>query len=443
MKKYIVSSVIPDQEIEKGFLDSLKSFCSKNKAELILIKLKPFSNKDLISPFWKILEEELQPYLIEKSKKIGNQLLITDHKPKIGSADPLTGLETLSSKHGNIIVPFVNHRFKVSPRMIKESEMPRGMWCSGTISKCDDYPEKYSNKKQFYHCGALFVQLEDNENEFHIRQISYNGKGFYDLDKYYSGDKIETVTPIGLSMGDDHATQLCQKTVKETKRIINKLKIPRIYHHDTLDWSNNTSHHQVGKEITRAKNTITVEEELKLTSDYIQSYQKDIKHKLEQHIVPSNHPEHMDKWIEYMNFKEDPTNLIIGLEIALLKAKGFNIYKETMKWYNPLKNVKFYTRNDHQKLAGNEMLDHGDYGTNGSKSNTKQKGVIYTGMSITGHTHSPEIGPLNNYVNGTKTKLTLDYTNPSGASSWLNTDTLVYLDGNKTHIHYIFGKTGI
>lgn len=442
MKKYIVSTVIPDQEIEKGFLDSLKSFCKENKAELILIPLKPFFTTDLESPFWLQLEEELKPYLFQKAKKLNHNLIIVDHKPKLSSADPLTGLETLSAKHGNIIVPFVNHRFKVAPRMIKESEMPRGMWCTGTISKSDEYPEKYSNKKQFYHCGALFVQV-DNDKEFHIRQISYNGKGFYDLDKYYSGNKITHKRPLALSMGDDHATQLDDKTVKETKRIINKLKIPRIYHHDTLDWSNNTSHHQIGKELTRAKNDMSVREELRLTSNYIASYRKDIKHKLEQHMVPSNHPEHMDKWIELMNFKEDPTNLITGLEIALLKAKGFNIYEETMRWFNRLPNVFFYTRNDHQKLAGNEMLDHGDYGANGSRGSTKQKGVIYTGMSITGHTHSPEIGPLNNYVNGTKTKLTLDYTNPSGASSWLNTDTLVYPDGNKTHIHYIFGKTGI
>jgi len=61
-------------------------------------------------------------------------------------------------------------------------------------------------------------------------------------------------------------------------------------------------------------------------------------------------------------------------------------------------------------------------------------------VSLTGNSHTPEIGIYGNYICGTMTDLSLPYTNDSGTSGWLNTHTIIYPDGNRTHIHLIDTK---
>lgn len=439
---YVVSSFIPSIEINQDFLQCLENFKRVKKATLLLMPSKSFYFKDEESILFQQQKDLLKDYVLLHDKTINKNLSIKTKITKNIGSDPLSDLKPFTAFEENCIIPFPSHRFKTIPRFVKNNSLPRGIWCSGSISN-NHYPSKKSASEHYHKLGALII--EQHGAYFNVFQITYDEdkKGFYHLDKFYSKDKVKKAAPLAISMGDDHYLQLCHDTIKETKRVINKLKIPKIFHHDTLDFGNSESHHQFGKTITQIKNNISVYEEIKLTSDYVASYKKDIKHNIEQFMVPSNHPEHLEKWLDKNNKDILPQNQKFWHEISILKIDGKNVYEEALKMFNPLSGVNFYDRKDSLKVAGIEMLDHGDFGANGSKANPKQKSVSYNGKCITGHTHSPEITLLDSYVNGTSTKLILDYTNPSSSSSWLNTHTIVYKNGTKSHIHIIFNVSSI
>jgi hypothetical protein len=437
MKNYIVTSYIPNTHIDAKFVETLNSFCNHNNAELQILQCKENYRSDSEQPLEQAIRDEFGESIRLKSYNLNKHLHVSDFQTSINTIDPLTGMESMAAKHGCLILPFPRHRFKTVPRMLKESGTPRAIWCSGTISEPDSYKNNKSGRrmKDFHVKGALFVQVEDDKI-FHIRQITFDGKGFYDLNTYYEGNKfVEKIRPEAIVLGDDHAPFQKEEAMKSTIEMIKSLDIRKIVRQDTLDCCS-ISHHVEGKKLTRALINLTLEQELKLTSDSFQKFE-DLFPKAVQYSVMGNHPEHLGRYIDEGRYRDDYPNHIIALELALAMAKGSDVYEYSMKKYNKLKNVKFLQRKDSVKLQGIEIADHGDEGANGSRGTPREKGITYSGKVVTGHSHSPEIGVFNNYVTGTLTHLSLSYTKDSGSSGWLNTNVLIYPNGTMTHIHII------
>lgn len=437
MKKYVISSYIPNTPINSDFVRSLNKYCEVNNAELHILKCKENYRSDPEQPLEQAIRDEFGSAIKMNGYQLNKSLFVSDFRISINTIDPLSGMESFAAKHGCMILPFPRHRFKTVPRMLKEHLTPRAIWCTGTISEPTTYKDNKSGTrmKDYHKIGALIVEVEDNE-VFHVRQLSFSGKGFFDLDCFYTANKVMHVNPKALVLGDDHFIFQNQGAMSATKDQINKLAIRTIFRHDTLDFGNAGSHHLIGKHLTKSKIPLTLEEELKATSDNIMEFCTEFPNTT-QYMVASNHPEHLDRYIDEARYYDDYPNHIIGLELALAKAKGKDIYDYAMNKYNKLKKVIFLTRKDSLKIAGVELGDHGDNGSNGSKGTPREKGVVYSGKSVTGHTHSPEVGIFGNYVTGTLTHLSLPYTKDSGSSSWMHSNVLLYADGNCTHLHII------
>jgi hypothetical protein len=437
MKKYVITSYVPNTDINSDFVLCLNNYCKENNAELHILQCKENYRQDHEQLLEMAIREEFGKTIKTVGYKLNSHLAVSDFRISINTIDPLSGMESEVAKHGCMIIPFPRHRFKTVPRMLRESKTPRAIWCSGTISEPTSYKKNKSGRRmqEFHKLGALVVEIE-NDTIFHIRQISFNGKGFFDLDCFYTDKKVMNVNPKALVLGDDHVLFQNKYAMEETKKQIDALAIRVIVRHDTLDFGNAGSHHLIGKHLTKAKLPTTLEEELKLTSDNIADMYKQFPH-LTQYMVASNHPEHLERYIDEARYYDDYTNHIIGLELALAKAKGHNIYQYAMAKYNSMEKVVFLTRKDSFKVAGVELGDHGDFGANGSKGTSREKGIVYSGKCVTGHTHSPEIGIFGNFVTGTLTDLSLPYTKDSGSSSWLHSNVLLYPDGNCTHLHII------
>lgn len=438
IKNYVISSYIPNTSIDSKFVRVLNKFIKSTGSEFKLLRCKENYNKDFEMPLEIAINQEFGEVIVNRAFNLSKHLHVSDFRISINTIDPLSGMESFAAKHGCMILPFPRHRFKTVPRMLKESETPRAIWCTGTISEADSYKNNKSGlrMKDYHVKGALFVQINIKTGRFSIRQLQFDGESIYDLDKKYTESKIETVRPLAISCGDDHAIFQAPAAMKKTEEIIAKYKPLNIFRHDTLDFGTAGSHHLIGKYLTKAKLPMTLEEELKLTSDSIARFEKLFPF-AKQFMVASNHPEHLDRYLDEARYYDDYPNHIIGLELALAKAKGDSVYEYSMKKYNTLKNTTFLSRKTSTKLAGVELGDHGDEGSNGARSNPREKGIVYSGKSITGHTHSPEIGVFGNFVNGTLTHLSLPYTKDSGSSSWLWTNTLLYPNGKMTHIHII------
>lgn len=437
MKKYVVTSYIPNTPINVDFVRSLSKYCEVNKAELHILKCKENYRSDSEQPLEQAIREEFGDTIKTKGYQLNSSLYVSDFRISINTIDPLSGMESFAAKHGCMILPFPRHRFKTVPRMLKESLTPRAIWCTGTISEPLTYKDNKSGTrmKDYHKIGALIVEVEDDK-VFHVRQLSFSGKGFFDLDCFYTPTRVMGVNPKALVLGDDHVLFQNKYAMAATKDQIDKLAIRTIFRHDTLDFGSAGSHHLIGKHLTKACLPMTLQEELKYTSDNIADMAREFPN-LTQYMVASNHPEHLDRYIDEARYYDDYTNHVIGLELALAKAQGKDIYEYSMNKYNELPKVKFLTRKDSVKIAGVELADHGDHSANGSRGNTREKGIVYSGKSITGHTHSPEIGVFGNFVTGTLTHLSLPYTKDSGSSSWMHSNVLLYTDGNCTHLHII------
>lgn len=437
MKTYVISSYIPNTPINSDFVRSLNKYCEVNNAELHILKCKENYRSDPEQPLEQAIRDEFGSTIKLGSYNLNSSLFVSDFRTSINTIDPLVGMESFAAKHGCMILPFPRHRFKTVPRMIKESLTPRAIWCTGTISEPLTYKDNKSGTRMrdYHKIGALVVQVE-NDKVFHIRQLSFSGKGFFDLDCFYTPSKVMGINPKALVLGDDHVLFQNKHAMEATKDQIEKLAIRAIFRHDSLDFGSAGSHHLIGKHLTKAQLPFTLEQELKLTSDNIAEMSRRFPNVI-QYMVASNHPEHLDRYIDEARYYDDYTNHIIGLELALAKAQGKNLYEYAMNKYNKLDKVKFLTRKDSFKIAGVELADHGDFSANGAKGTPMEKGVVYSGKCITGHTHSPQISPLGNFVTGTLTHLSLPYTKDSGSSSWMHSNVLLYADGNCTHLHIV------
>ena len=438
MKKYIISSYIPNSDLDADFLNAMRVYSKKNQAQLIIGECKANYVVDSEDPYQEAIKEELKDVLLVKGKKLNKNLKITEFRECINVIDPLSGLESLVAMEGSLIVPFPRHRFKVVPRNLTESLTPRAIWCTGTTSE-PHYKETKSGlrMKQFHLKGALVIEILD-KGIFNIRQVEWDGKGFYDLDMYYTATSAKKVKDaiIAISMGDDHTVYQDPSAMKKTKDFIAKYKIPHIIRHDTLD-SASISHHVEGKYLTKSLMNYTLEEELSLTAESFKDFERSFPWAF-QYAVASNHPEHLDRYLDECRYKEDYINHVLALELVYNKSIGNSPYKYSMnKFAEGLPRTMFLERKDSIKLAGIELGNHGDEGPSGARASSKSLGLSYSGKCVGAHTHSPEIGVYGNYTNGTLTFLSLPYTKDSGSSGWLNTNTIIYINGARSHHHII------
>ena len=101
------------------------------------------------------------------------------------------------------------------------------------------------------------------------------------------------------------------------------------------------------------------------------------------------------------------------------------------------KNVRFLDYDDDYKIRGVQLGSHGDKGMSGGRSSMRSREYAH-GTSITGHSHTPEI-LRNTYIVGTSTFLRLPYTKGS-ASSWMNTNAILYDNGSVQLLNIIDGQ---
>lgn len=434
-KKYVISSYIPNSDINAKCLNALAFYAKQNKAKLIIGECHPNYKNDLTDPVQQVIKEELKSCLFDGDYHLNDNLLVTGFRQSINVIDPLQGLESLSAKQGCLIVPFPRHRFKMVPRMLKDNKAPRAIWCSGAISEAYYKNSKSGIRmKQYHQLGGLVVEILDDKR-FNIRQLQFDGEGFYDLNVYYNDTSMSRVDSIdAIVLGDDHAAFINTRILTATKKLIKQLNPKKVFHHDTLDCMS-ISHHTLGKNITRAKINTTLAEELRFTSNYLQDIISGSN--AEHYLVASNHVEHLDKYLEEARYKEEPFNHEMGLELSLAKLRGHNPAEVGLRKFNPLDRFNVMSRNDTMKINGWEMLCHGDYGSNGAKGTPMGIANVYGGKVVSAHVHAPEITSLGSVVVGTMTDLNLPYTNASGGSSWLNTHCLCYNNGTISHFHIL------
>lgn len=444
IKRYIIGAVQNDTDVNRPFFNTIKSFCNRKNAELILMPTKYMGHIE--TPTW---DEEFDPYLLTYERNIGNNIKLLGDLYLLSSIEnPIIGFDVVS-KGKTVILGHPQYQMKALPRA--SGNAPIMLTSTGAVTEPNVNSNTKTGKKAIFNHSYsvlyLSVMNEGTESEeFHIRTLNWDGYGFYDIDGYYSGKtKTKSAKIQAIVTGDEHIIEVDPGVAESTYGkggIVETLKPDVILRGDVLDCIS-ISHHNKAKVLKQnlmesyGKNDL--EKELNDTCEFIlNTTPKGAR----TWLVASNHNDHLDRWLEDPDSNLDKKNAKLYHWFMSQKLDEKNkglfaleIYMKN-KYPNYAEKVRFLDRDTPEYISDIEVQHHGDLGFNGSRANIKMFSR-HTSKTIIGHSHSPGVDK-GCYQVGTSSKLKLEYTH--GLSSWMHTHCLVYENGKRQLINIINGR---
>lgn len=429
MKRYVVTTLVPDANINFKFLKSLETYCIKNKAELIFIPTNLFKLSE---------EQKLDPRILKVSRHLNRNLLLSVLPINPENADPIRGLDRLTDVYKSVIYASTKQRLKsvASP----SERLPRVLMTPGAIT----HPVLKNTKTSIisnrdHVAGAIVIEIE-TKSVYHYRQVQAERDGsFIDLGKKYDNTRISNMEVEALIPGDYHAGFTDPVVKKILLKVMDKYNPKNLILHDYFDGIS-VNHHIENQHLQRARlgKLNNLNGELKFASNELKELSSKSRNIV---LVKSNHDEFLDRWLEEGKYVLDTRNHIIGLELALAKAQGEDPLEYGLRKFNNFNNVTFLKTDDSFKITPKniECGAHGHRGANGSRGSAGNLEKCY-GNIVYGHSHSPEI-LRGAWVVGTSTYLKLSYN--TGPSSWMQTFCLVYKNGARQLINVIDGKCNV
>lgn len=442
-RRVIVTSVKNGTPIDADFLSALENYASSYGCRIVAV---PTRHKNIGSSFDPSYDERIVPFLCEKNLNFPDHKLKILGSLKISSAieNPLSGLDSIS-KGSSLIIGHPQIQLKTLGRV--QEDYPAIVTTTGSVSTRNYTQSKQGTKADFNHSLSAVV-LEFDDGFVHIRHLNYDSTahGFNDLDQFYGADGfIHSDSVAVLVPGDEHILYADKKVWETTytreDSLCNNLKPKMIVRHDVLD-SYSISHHHEKDFLLKYKKfqngLCKVKDELELTIDAIN---KTTPSWATTYIVQSNHNEHLTRWLNECDPKQEPWNALVYhklmYETLLLLDKGE--YIDAFELYAKEKinsNVKFSDRKKGLEYKGIMLGSHGDIGTNGARGSRKQFSMLPV-KSIIGHSHSPGI-EKGCYQVGTSSEMQLEYN--IGASSWHHAHCIVHKSGKRQLIFITNGK---
>jgi len=440
VEKYFISSFQCNAHINKDVLKTMEYYCKVNdipEDNLLFYKL----------PGMNILEDEIPKdiatyNIIENDIKLSSKLKISNFAVKPQQILPFTGLDAFSKGEGSFIFGNPKQYMKTIPT--KNGKLPKVLYTTGAVSD-PRYNMKHRVGRIAYKdhsYGGLYVEIENNRI-YHIRHIPFykNGKAF-DLNKLYSKNKVVTIRPEAMVLGDWHTGSTDKKIRSKTFEMINEFKPKKIFLHDLADFKS-INHHEDGKIIEKVKNynvtKLSLEDELKMIAKELKYFVENTPRDTQIYVVKSNHDEWLYQYLNSGKFLEQPQNAYISSKLLLKAFEGEDPFEYAVRMFYdyPKNKIKFLKSSDSLKVQGWELAEHGHKGANGARGSIRTYERA-NAMQISAHTHSPLV-QRKQIVVGTSTYLELPY-NQGGLSSWLHAHALVYKPMMAQLITFVNGR---
>ena len=440
----VITSAQNNCDLNREFFHSLIAYCNRRKAQLYVIPVK----YSMLEPE-EMLEWRYPPsYSLTETVNFHKKLRILGNiniTPTI--ENPIAGMDYLS-KGDSLIIGHPQLQMKtlavnaVDPSAIIVS--------TGSCTEPHYSQTKQGEKARFNHSYSAIVVEKDND-QFHLRVLNADDTGgFYDVDGYQSADSFTPISRVeALITGDEHAL-FADPIVKNATylaedSIVKTLNPSIIVRHDVLDCYSVSHHHKhnfflkYGKYKTGLND---IEYELTLTLDHIQSTTPVNAKNL---IVSSNHHDHLERWLNEADIKNEPWNAKIYHQLMYMMLDNVKIEGDTFSYTQPFElwvkyqnvgSIEFVSRSESSKIFGIEISNHGDVGTNGARGSLVQFSRLAY-KNVIGHSHSPGINK-GAYQVGTSSNIKLEYTR--GPSSWMHTHCVIYPNGKRQLINILNGR---
>lgn len=441
-KRFIVTWAQNNTDIHLDFFNNIKVYAEYINADIHVIAgryrnpTSVFTDKE-----FDVWADEVLPYLDANRHNVHKYVsIMSDIKIQPTAVNPMSGMNGLSGVNSCV---YGSPRVQMEMIPVLEGNKPKIMVTTGSVTK-DNYTDSKSGKKgEFHHTyGFVVVEIKD-DNTFYIRQVTANDKNGSFNDLFYNvTDKKVTVNKkiAGIILGDIHYGHHDEQVIRETHRLLDKLKPDNVVLHDVFD-GKSISHHEMKDPFVQYSKEITNENSLEREVKIMLTGLKEFKKYKNVIIVRSNHDDFLDRWLKNEDWKKQPTskNSLLYMEYSamLLRqyAKGVvkGVIPEIINGAYP--EFKTLGRSDSYKIKNWEVGQHGDVASNGSRGSLNNFRTLNTKI-VVGHYHAP--GRKDGAISvGTSTKLRVGYN--IGASSWLQSHVIIHDDSRAQHINFING----
>lgn len=422
-KRYVLTSIQNNTHLHPGFNNLLAyvdwlNDLDKAECELIVgtysYQLNTYGPKAVKRGTHTHIREELWyapeavEFIVDESLELAPGLVWCGEQNILPTTShPLTSFEDYNGRQSNIVP---HSKIAMESVASMADEATKFNYSTGTVTQ-RNYIQKRAGilAEQKHNYGALIVEVDHNGNWW-VRQLNidendavmdvgpepYNGV-------YVQAGTVHAEGPVTASIywGDAHAAEL-ERWVRELAwgddGMLDTLKPSYQFmgdvfsmrsrgHHEMRDFHRTYMKHVEGEE--------TVEDEVQLTTDFVNEAWRGF---CETIIVPSNHHRHLDRWLNEADFRLDPVNakLFLELQWQVLDAmdrgdKDFSILEFAMRRAGlPEKTARFLAQDESYIVAGVENGLHGDLGPNGSRASTRS--LTKLGRAVNkGHDHTAAI----------------------------------------------------
>jgi len=459
-KVHVITSAQNATAVNKHFLAALELYCKHNDAKLHVMKV-PYKNpssgleaKIMETDDW--YSPEVIPYLLEDNLRLSTNLIVMGGvKIAATASNPLTSTQMLA-KGDSAIFASTQLRMQSFPRL--HDEHPILVYSSGAITVSNMSDSKQGFFADFNHQHSAIIAELEEDGTFHLRDVCWDGSGFFDFDRYYPGSgEVEVVNDAAFAVqpGDVHAKFMDETVFKalfgRNDALCRVVNPDKLYLHDLLDCYSVSHHHDKSPFTKFAKfhsGDDSIEDELDLTTGVVKKMLDCCGIDTEAVIVDSNHCRHFKQWLERCNPNNDPKNAEIYHQLMYLMLKQtkmtrsgtsspdpFKLYCDFNKVFEG-KNVRFIYGDESERFFNIEMSIHGDIGAGGSRGSPMQMSRLPVKANA-GHTHCDAI-QLGYRAAGTMSYYRLEYN--AGPSSWTHGVVITYRNGERQNVRVINGK---
>lgn len=442
-KRYVITAAQAYGGGGKGvpnytFLIGLEKYCEVMDAELVILPMAGSSVREL----------DLHPNLADRpevwfgSRKLNEKIAISDMVVPPQNVDPSSGRLRFPQRDKTLILAHPKQRLKAVPN--SNFKIPKFLVSTGALTT-PNYNEMNhrgdaAKRDQVY--GFLVVEIV-SADRYHFRHVRAGTNGaFVDLGIKFEGDKKPVPVVVeALILGDIHVGDTDPMVYKANYRMIEIYRPKRLILHDLFN-GHSVNHHNFAKLITRIQDVengrASLVVELRECYNELCAFARAMGQRKEVVVVACNHHQFLNRYLEEMRLKDNLLNARMSIKLMEPMVDGQDPVAVGLSMIGKIpKNVRFLDYDDDYKIRGVQLGSHGDKGLSGGRSSIRSREYAH-GKSITGHSHTPEI-LRNTIIVGTSTFLRLPYTKGS-ASSWMNTNALLFDNGSVQLLNIIDGQ---
>lgn len=409
-------------EINKGLLENIEFLANDLGAQVHVIAGQ-YSNSFKEDEMW--WDPRVVKYIDRASHKFGDVFVRSDININPTAIYPLSSLDQMSGRE-SIVIGHPKQHLQVVPTLGTSKKLVAS---TGAISKPNYRKGKSGSKGEFAHRYGFLVLNTSSSDVVHVTADA-DGTFYYDNELFKAGTlKHNEGRPVYV-LGDIHLKQLNQKAWARTLTRIEELNPRDVFLHDVFD-GYSINHHESKYPMLKLKKAMKGDLSLSNEIRDVLGFLEGLSNMFPDtnfHVVPSNHDDFLDRWIDGSDWKKDIHNASEYIDLAHMKMRTENALLVELISRMNLENVFAKNIDESTYIYDTELNMHGHLGPNGARGSIRNFDKLHVNSAV-GHSHSP--GKLTNCTQvGVLAELKQGYN--KGPSSWAHANAIIYPDGSST-----------